>query len=592
LLCLGFGFFSAQAQAPLDIRIALVIGNAAYTQVTPLDNPGNDAKAIAQALHGLGFTVVELRDATRQQMTDALEQVRKSLHGQQALGMLYYAGHGLQLDWRNYMLPVDARLTRAADLSQQALDIGVVVNTFKNAGTRMNIVVLDACRDNPFGSTGAAGRGLAPMDAPPGTFLAYATQPGNVAEDGEASAGNGPYAQFLSAELRRPFARVEDVFKRVRLQVRQKTEGRQIPWESTSLEEDFMFNDGTRHTVAAADLQEFAAEAKRKEQQLQQQVSAAHERERQLAQALERERQAQAHERAHALAQEQVREQERQRVLAQALARVREEEVRRQRQAEQLAEEAQRRARMQVLSRAQQREQQFAAEKAEWDRIRDAKAAEPVYAYLVKYPNGSVSELAHAKLEQLDKPKIQPVPDQSGQVQPFEAKRFVLGDSYQFVVRDLLTKVEEDRPTFRVVAADAETAEFNQGYKVTQAGAIIRTIAGATLDPYQQWIPSGEYQVGKRWSTRSTMTPVSGRPLWVELTGKVVARETITVPAGSFDTYKMEMEQTAQDGTRLKITYWGQPDWGVAIKQIRELRDTRGNYSGQMYEMLSRKRGP
>ncbi len=644
VLAISMSAFALPAQTPLDIRIALVIGNSAYTQVAHLDNAGNDAKAIAQALRDLGFTVVEVLDANRAQMASALEKVRKALQGQQGLGMLYYAGHGLQVDWHNYMVPVDMRLTRAADLPLQALDLGVVVNTFKESGTRMNIIVLDACRDNPFAGSGGSSKGLAPMDAPIGTLLAYATQPGNVAEDGDDNSTNGPYAQFLTAELRRPFARVEDVFKRVRYQVRQKTAGRQIPWESTSLEEDFMFNDGSKHAVGSAELDRMAAEANRRQQDLALKAGQAREREQQIAAALEKERraqvaaaqlaeqqrladlasaneagrlaaqarekeqqrliaqtkrreddrlvaEAQARERERALAAEQAREQERQRSLALALAQERELEVKRQQQLARFAAEGKALEALQRLPKEQKREQVFIAEKSDWDRIRDSRTAADFYVYLEKYPNGAVSELAQAKLEQLEKAKIQPVPDQTGQVQPLQAKRFVLGDSYEFVVRDLLTKVEVERPTFQVVVADAETVEFNQGYKVTQAGAIIRTIAGATLDPYQQWIPSGEYQVGKKWHTRSIMTLKNGRPLWVDLDGRVVARETITVPAGSFDTYKMEMEQTAQDGTRLKITYWGQPDWGVAIKQIREIRDTRGALSGQIYELLSRRRG-
>ena len=117
-----------------------------------------------------------------------------------------------------------------------------VIDAFKTAGNRMNIVVLDACRDNPFGEA-LATKGLAPMDAPADTFLAYATAPGNVAEDGETSGSNGLYTRYLLQELTRPVARIEDVFKRVRLNVRQQSTGRQIPWESTSLEDDFYFND-------------------------------------------------------------------------------------------------------------------------------------------------------------------------------------------------------------------------------------------------------------------------------------------------------------------------------------------------------------
>jgi hypothetical protein len=232
---------SAAAQAPIDLRVALVIGNSAYAGNAALTNPANDAAAMSATLRKLGFQVTELRDGSRAQMADAVTAVRQQLQGKQGVGMLYYAGHGLQIDWRNYMLPVDARPNSQADIVAQALDVDAVIDAFKRAGNRMNILVLDACRDNPFAGTAAA-KGLAQVDAPPGTFLAYATAPGNTADDGPQ--GNGLYTGYLLNELARPTARIEDVFKRVRLQVRQKSQGRQIPWESTSLEEDFVFNDG------------------------------------------------------------------------------------------------------------------------------------------------------------------------------------------------------------------------------------------------------------------------------------------------------------------------------------------------------------
>jgi Caspase domain len=228
------------AQAPVDLRVALVIGNAAYPGNAALINPTNDAKAMGEVLRGLGFSVVETRDASRAQMNAAIAQVRDKLRGKQGVGMLYYAGHGLQLDWRNYMVPVDAKISTASDVPTQSIDINQVLEAFKQAGTRMNILVLDACRDNPYSSANA--KGLAQMDALPGTFLAYATAPGNVAEDGTGS--NGLYTSYLLQELKKPQARIEDVFKRVRLHVRQKSNGRQIPWESTSLEDDFVFNSG------------------------------------------------------------------------------------------------------------------------------------------------------------------------------------------------------------------------------------------------------------------------------------------------------------------------------------------------------------
>ncbi len=233
------------AQAPGDLRIALVIGNGAYAGDAALINPANDAAAMAETLRGLGFNVVEVRDGSKTQMRESIAKVKVALQGKQAIGMLYYAGHGFQLDWHNYMVPVDAKMSTAADVPEQAVDLGQVIDAFKTAGNRMSIVVLDACRDNPFKGT-SSGKGLAQLDAPPGTFLAYATAPGNVAEDGDEKSGNGLYTKFLLQELKKPQARIEDVFKRVRLNVRQQSQGRQIPWESTSLEDDFYFNAGLK----------------------------------------------------------------------------------------------------------------------------------------------------------------------------------------------------------------------------------------------------------------------------------------------------------------------------------------------------------
>ncbi|MES2582435.1 MAG: caspase family protein [Pseudomonadota bacterium] len=235
---------SASAQAPGDVRIALVIGNAAYPDGAALGNPGNDATAMATALKGLGFKVVEVRDGKREQMAQAITTVRDQLQGKQGVGMLYYAGHGVQYDWRNFMVPVDARLQDAADIPAQTVDVGGVLDAFKAAGNRLNLVVLDACRDNPFDNK-LATKGLAPVDAPPGTYMAFATTPGNVAADGDdQTSANGLYTRFLLQELQKPLARVEDVFKRVRLQVRLHSGGRQIPSDSSNLDEAFSFDTG------------------------------------------------------------------------------------------------------------------------------------------------------------------------------------------------------------------------------------------------------------------------------------------------------------------------------------------------------------
>jgi hypothetical protein len=249
VLSLALSAFTASAQAPGDVRIALVIGNSAYKSAPALVNPSNDAKAMSEALRGLGFMVVEVRDASKAQMAEGLAQVQAALKGKQGIGMLYYAGHGLQMDARNFMVPVEANMSKAADIPAQTMEVGQVINAFKSAGNRMNVLVLDACRDNPFGGI-ATGKGLAPVDAPSGTFLAYATAPGNVAEDGDAKSGNGLYTQYLLQELKKPQASIENVFKRVRFAVRKASNGRQIPWESTSLEDDFQFNDGRIVAIA------------------------------------------------------------------------------------------------------------------------------------------------------------------------------------------------------------------------------------------------------------------------------------------------------------------------------------------------------
>lgn len=251
-IALALAGLPALAQAPLDVRVALVIGNAAYSGNAALANPGNDARAMAETLRQLGFAVVELSDGTKAQMSQAIAKVRDDLTGKQGVGMLYYAGHGLQLDWHNYMVPVDAKLSVATDVPVQTVDVNSVIDAFKGAGNRMNILVLDACRDNPFTAIGSA-KGLAQLDAPPGTILAYATSPGNVAEDGDSKGGNGLYTQYLLEELTKPAAKIEDVFKRVRFSVRRQSQGRQIPWELTSLDDDFYFNTGQRIVVARPD---------------------------------------------------------------------------------------------------------------------------------------------------------------------------------------------------------------------------------------------------------------------------------------------------------------------------------------------------
>ena len=218
---------------------ALVIGNSKYKN-TPLRNPVNDAQGMADVLKSAGFGVTLGLELTQDGIRDAIRAYSESLAKTKAIGLFYFAGHGAQLAWRNYLIPVDADIVNTEELRTRGVDVNSLIEGIKRAGNPMNLIILDACRDNPFGSSSRVDqKGLSQLDAPPGTLLAYATAPGNTAIDGEGA--NGLYTEHLLREIRVPEAKVEDVFKRVRLGVRRRSNGLQVPWESTSLEEDFWF---------------------------------------------------------------------------------------------------------------------------------------------------------------------------------------------------------------------------------------------------------------------------------------------------------------------------------------------------------------
>lgn len=237
LLVLGLAASLAGAQQ----RIALVIGNGAYTD-SPLINPPNDAKLISDTLTGLGFQVISRRDADQVAMKRALQEFGARLEkgGSDAVGLFYYAGHGVQLNGRNYLIPTKSKIEREGDVEIEAVSADWVLEQMRYARNRLNIVILDACRNNPFvRSMRSADRGLAKMDAPAGTLIAYSTAPGDVAADGEGR--NSPYTLALSQAMREGRQPIEQVFKRARVSVRSATKEKQTPWESSSLTGDFYF---------------------------------------------------------------------------------------------------------------------------------------------------------------------------------------------------------------------------------------------------------------------------------------------------------------------------------------------------------------
>ena len=219
-------------------RVALVIGNNAYASA-PLVNPVNDARAMAGALRAAGFKVILRTDATQREMLEALREFGGQLKESQS-GLFYYAGHGMQIKGRNYLVPVGADIQREDEVAYQALDAQAVLDKMESAGNGTNLMILDACRNNPFArSFRSSSQGLAQMEAPVGTLVAFATAPGSVASDGQA--GNGLYTYHLLNALQQPGLKVEEVFKQVRGAVRRESQGKQVPWESTSLEGDFYF---------------------------------------------------------------------------------------------------------------------------------------------------------------------------------------------------------------------------------------------------------------------------------------------------------------------------------------------------------------
>ncbi len=555
LLCIalcaaGLLTFSATAQAPNDVRVALIIGNSAYPGDMALANPANDAKDMAATLRNMGFSVIEVTNADKASMTDAIAKAGKNLQGKRGVGMLFYAGHGLQLDWRNYMVPVDAKLSSAKDVPAHTVDIEVVMNAFKSAGNRMNIVVLDACRDNPFSSDPnsktASGKGLAPQDAPTGTFLAYATAPGNVAGDGEAGSKNGLYTGYLLQELQKPNARIEDVFKRVRFAVRQASNGAQIPWEATSLEDDFVFNAGAKTSIKAV-----------------------------------------------------------------------------------------------VKLTEEEKDTLFDTESVDWEQIKDSTNVGDFYAFVQKYPSGLFSQGAMGVIDRLNRAKVTAYTDKSGIRHDVNQAVYRIGDSVELLRKDD-TGQELKSKSPRIVSIDNGVVRIAGGGILTTRGEIMRG-QGNVYDPPRPMRPADGLIVGKKWTSRSSMTPVGvvtgglsnaeapsvllintlrlrrelpmrphldARPNtiqrqqgqntnlrrasagnWIEEEGQVLALETITLPAGTFKAFKIQVISNSRTGQSVKSTYWMLSDFGFPIKQQIELHRPNGQTNRWTEEALTITRG-
>jgi len=226
---------SSQPSFAAESRHALVIGNADYKDL-PLSNPVNDARDISAVLRTCGFQVTTLTNVKRSEMRrgvkDFMRRIKKG-----GVGLFYYAGHGIQVDGINYLVPVDSDVTVKIDIEDQCLKANYIMAAMEEAGNRLNIIILDACRTNPFRSFRAIQSGLAQMDAPSGSILAFATAPGSVSSDGKGK--NGLYTEKLLKHLATPGLRLTEMFMQVRTEVMGVTGGVQTPWENHSLTSPF-----------------------------------------------------------------------------------------------------------------------------------------------------------------------------------------------------------------------------------------------------------------------------------------------------------------------------------------------------------------
>ncbi len=555
----------AQAQSTLNAlpRVALIIGNSKYIEA-PLRNPGNDAKGIAGELQKMGFQVNLKLDAGRSEMIEAIRGFGAELGKKKGVGMFYYAGHGAQLAWKNYLIPVDAVIDRIEDMQTKTVELNSLLEGLIKAQNPMNVIILDACRDNPFGNkVHSQQKGLSQFDAPPGSLLAYATSPGNTAADGEGT--NGLYTENLLRELKVPEAKIEDVFKRVRLNVRRKSEGQQIPWESTSLEQDFYF-------LPPAQLKKLTAEEAEKlfEEQLgtwervkaskdlapiedyirkypsgnfselaqfrldkllaEKEVVAA-EAERQKQAKLAEERRIAENKR---LADEKRLEEEKKLALEKRLAEERrlaeEQKIADQKRLAALTEEKRiaEEARL-AQDRKLAEERRVAEEKKLAEEIRGTEEKRVAHARMIAQANAEI---------------VKPVQPASIEANPYTKgnaridTQFKIGDSYSYREIDLYTKIETRNFVNRITQITEDQVIFGDGRFVTDFfGNQIKTPNGWTYTGAQFFI--AEYAIGKKWSTRFKVEQQI-RTSETEIEFKVVAREKITVPAGTFDAFRIE----------------------------------------------------
>jgi hypothetical protein len=457
-------------------------------------------------------------------MLEAIRAYGESLTRSRAVGLFYFAGHGVQLAWRNYLLPVDAEIRRIEDIEARCVDVNAVIEGIAKAANPMNVVILDACRENPFAGVKLEQKGLSQLDAPPATLLAYATAPGNLASDGDGA--NGLYTEQLLKEIKVPEAKIEDVFKRVRLTVRRRSNGAQIPWESTSLEEDFWFSPPREQLRLAREEAERIRKAEEAERQWRARIEKA---QRDEAERLRREAET-----------ARARQEERERERRERLEREREEEA----------------------------DRLYQAEAELWERVKSATRPGPFEDYLRRYPSGNFTELAQLQLDAiLAREGEKKVVVVSAPQNPYSQGSsradvaFKVGDTYTHVQLNLETRSEQRMLTSRVTEITDTEVIFGKGVLILdRLGNNVKLPDGRRFTPRQD--QPLEYAVGRKWRTRFMTTNAQGVRSDTVLDFRITRREKVTVPAGTFDCFVVEGEGYSFSGMRIRVAVkrWMAPD--------------------------------
>jgi uncharacterized caspase-like protein len=589
LLALRPGWAANPAADPS--RLALIIGNSSYRDA-PLVNPANDARAIGALFTQAGFSVDSRLDTTRVDMLAAIERFGAAVKRHETkLVVFYYAGHGAQLDWRNYLLPVDAVVRKQEDMKQRCVDLSLLLGQFSAVKDKTFVVILDACRNNPFGSAyRPEQKGLSQFDAPVGSLLAYATAPGNVASDGAGQ--NGLYTEQLVNELGRRGTRIEDALKRVRLNVRLASRGEQIPWETTSLEGDvFIFNEGQKklsesdlEQLVEADVTEWARikSSKKIDDWVSYLRSFPNGRFAEIAQV----RLARLLAEDEKLAAEKRQREEEQRLEQERIAEQQRLATERRQLEEHQLKEARRR----------EEEQKRLSENQRLERERKSiAAAAQLAASQTPSPATATSSAAGPRPAPSAKDAGKPALDIRAGVavplliapsaNPFSAGRYPLGRIYTvgdratFRQTDILTGIEERTYSPRVTRVDYEQdrVEFNNGNTITDLMGNSLKSGPVEYDSPVQFIPA-EFQIGKKWTAafrRSRNDKASNAYYDMQ----IVRRETISVPAGSFDTFLIEGNGwNTTTNQKLEARLWLVPGVNFAIRREFVVRNQRGAF--------------